>query len=86
MKLVELKCPACNGTVKLDPEHPGEAVCEYCKTRYMVEQESGDEYKLGNFGSRSVGDLPPHSFQEVKPRTSLPQETQRFMRRSGSGL
>ena len=24
MKLVELKCPACNGTVKLDPEHPGE--------------------------------------------------------------
>ena len=33
MKLVELKCPACNGTVKLDPEHPGEAVCEYCKTR-----------------------------------------------------
>lgn len=77
MKLVELKCPACNGTVKLDPEHPGEAVCEYCKTRYMVEQESGDEYKLGNFGSRSVGDLPPHSFQEVKPRTSLPQETQK---------
>ena len=77
MKLVELKCPACNGTVKLDPEHPGEAVCEYCKTRYMVEQESGDEYKLGNFGNRSVGDLPPHSFQEVKPRTSLPQETQK---------
>ncbi len=77
MKLVELKCPACNGTVKLDPEHPGEAVCEYCKTRYIVEQESGDEYKLGNFGSRSVGDLPPHSFQEVKPRTALPQETQK---------
>ncbi len=77
MKLVELKCPACNGTVKLDPEHPGEAVCEYCKTRYIVEQESGDEYKLGNFGSKSVGDLPPHPFQEIKPRTALPQETKK---------
>ena len=59
MKLVELKCPACNGTVKLDPEHPGEAVCEYCQTRYMVEKEEGDEYRLGNFGAGRVLDLRP---------------------------
>ena len=59
MKLVELRCPACNGTVKLDPEHPGEAVCEYCQTRYMVEKEEGDEYRLGNFGAGRVLDLRP---------------------------
>lgn len=48
MKLVELKCPACNGTMKMDPEHPGEAVCDYCKSRYIVENEGGeDDYRLG---------------------------------------
>ncbi len=48
MKLVELKCPACNGTMKMDPEHPGEAVCDYCQSRYIVESEGGeDSYRLG---------------------------------------
>lgn len=65
MKLVELRCPACNGTVKLDPEHPGEAVCEYCKTRYMVEKEAGDEYRLGNFGAGRVPDLRPRGGLET---------------------
>lgn len=48
MKLVELKCPACNGTLRMDPDHPGEAVCDYCKSRYIVENEGGeDNYRLG---------------------------------------
>ena len=39
MKLTELKCAACGGSVKPDPENPGIVECEYCHSRFTVESE-----------------------------------------------
>lgn len=47
MKITELRCPACNGTLKIDENNPKVAVCEYCKTKYVLEWE-GDNAKIGS--------------------------------------
>lgn len=39
MKITELKCSACDGTLKIDENNPGYAECEYCHTRYTIEWE-----------------------------------------------
>lgn len=39
MKITELKCTACSGTLKITPENPHMAVCEYCHTRYVIEDD-----------------------------------------------
>lgn len=39
MKITELKCKACNGTLKLDKTNSKIAVCEYCNTKYVLEEE-----------------------------------------------
>ena len=41
MKLTELKCTACGGSVKQDPENPRIVECEYCHSRFIVESEHG---------------------------------------------
>lgn len=46
MKLTELKCTACKGTLKLDETNPHIAVCEYCKTRYVLEDEGEGNVRL----------------------------------------
>lgn len=46
MKITELRCPACGGTMKISEEDPGIAVCEYCQSRYVLERE-GDDARLG---------------------------------------
>lgn len=46
MKITELRCPSCNGTLKIDDQNPNVAVCEYCKTKYVLEWE-GDNAKIG---------------------------------------
>lgn len=46
MKITELKCTACNGTLKIDENNPKIAVCEYCKTRYVIEQDDGDNVHI----------------------------------------
>lgn len=37
MNITELRCSACNGTLKVDKENPNVAVCEYCHTKFMIE-------------------------------------------------
>ncbi len=37
MKLTELRCSACNGTLKVDENNPHVAECEYCHARYTIE-------------------------------------------------
>lgn len=46
MKLTELRCSACNGTLKLDETNPHIAVCEYCKSRFVVEDEGEGNVRL----------------------------------------
>ena len=62
MKLTEQRCPACNGTLKIDEKNPHVAVCEYCKSRYILEWENGlapigngNEQKAGPKGAVSQG-------------------------------
>lgn len=40
MKLTELKCSACGGTMKIDKQNPNYAVCEYCRSRFTVEWDT----------------------------------------------
>lgn len=37
MKITELRCSACDGTLKIDEHNPHFAVCEYCHTKYTIE-------------------------------------------------
>lgn len=46
MKITELRCSSCNGPLKIDEENPNIAVCEYCKSRYMIEQEGNDNVTM----------------------------------------
>lgn len=46
MKITELKCTACNGTLKIDKENPHIAVCEYCQTRYIIEDDDSDNVQI----------------------------------------
>lgn len=46
MKMTELKCTACNGTLKFDENNPNIAVCEYCHTRYVIEDAGSDHARL----------------------------------------
>lgn len=39
MKITELRCSACDGTLKIDEQNPNLAECEYCHTKYMIEQD-----------------------------------------------
>lgn len=43
MKITELKCTACHGTMKVDPDNPDYAVCEYCGTKFLIEKEKTGE-------------------------------------------
>ncbi len=47
MKMTELKCTACNGTLKIDENNPNIAVCEYCHTKYIIEDAGSDHERLG---------------------------------------
>lgn len=40
MKITELKCKACNGTLKIDENNPNIAVCEYCHSNYVIESDN----------------------------------------------
>lgn len=44
MKITELKCPACNATLTIDEDNPNMAICEYCKSRYVLEREGNDAW------------------------------------------
>ena len=40
MKITELKCTACNGTLKIDENNPHIAICEYCHSTYAIESDN----------------------------------------------
>lgn len=42
MKITELKCKSCNGTLRIDEKNPHIAVCEYCNTTYAIESDHDD--------------------------------------------
>ncbi|MBT9778980.1 leucine-rich repeat domain-containing protein [Clostridium sp. MCC353] len=46
MKITELRCSSCNGPLKIDEENPSIAVCEYCKSRYIIEQEENEDVTM----------------------------------------
>lgn len=46
MKITELKCIACNGPLKISPDDPNVAVCEYCKSKYVVEYEDNEQMHM----------------------------------------
>lgn len=65
MKLTELRCSACHGTMKVDPDNPNYAVCEYCGTKYLIESDrAGDEGMPGGgtagMGSAGTKHIPEH--------------------------
>lgn len=47
MKLTELTCPACQGTLKIDETNPCRAVCEYCRTEYVIQWKDHVPYLNG---------------------------------------
>lgn len=44
MKMTELRCSACDGTLKIDEQNPGIAECEYCHTKYSIEWDRSGTY------------------------------------------
>lgn len=40
MKITEMRCSACDGTLKLDESNPKRAVCQYCRTEYIIEWDA----------------------------------------------
>lgn len=48
MKITELKCSACNGSLTVDNNNPNIAVCDYCGTKFVLESESSGNVHLGS--------------------------------------
>ena len=61
MKITELRCPACNGTMKIDQNNPNIAVCEYCHSKYVLERE-GDDATINRAASNQDHMTPPVTY------------------------
>lgn len=48
MKITELKCTACHGTLKVNENNPKIAICEYCQTKHILEYEDGGDVHFGS--------------------------------------
>ncbi len=68
MKITELKCSACDGTLKIDEQNPHYAECEYCHTRYTIEWD-----RPGSHGAPGEGDA---HLTRVNPGEGLPPRIQ----------
>ena len=96
MKITELRCTACNGTLKIDEKNPNIAECEYCRTRYTIEWDNENtklteipqiHYKpfpqpSAGGGSRSAGG----SSQQKKKTGWEPYGWKRGVALAGAGL
>lgn len=58
MKITELRCSACQGTMIVDPENPNYAVCEYCGTRYLIEWDTAGGDRAAGEGNPSLKKVP----------------------------
>lgn len=66
MKITELKCSACNGTMKVDPGNPNYAVCEYCGTKYLIEWDKSGVHSGEGEGNPSLKHMPaPIPYQPI---------------------
>lgn len=67
MKITELRCSACQGTMIVDPENPNYAICEYCGTRYLIEWDTAGGNKAAGEENPSLKKIPePIKYQPVK--------------------
>lgn len=53
MKITELKCKSCNGSLRIDEKNPHIAVCEYCNTTYAIEADNNDNVHFSQQGEGS---------------------------------
>lgn len=68
MKITELRCSACKGTMKVDPDNPNYAVCEYCGTRYLIEWDRTGLNGGEGEGNPSLKRMPePIRYQPIQP-------------------
>lgn len=68
MKITELRCSACDGTLKIDEKNPNIAVCEYCKSRFIIEREADENVTMR--GLESIWYQPnPHQPNAHQPGT-----------------
>lgn len=65
MKIKELKCSACNGPLKIDEHDPKIAVCEYCKSRYIIEDELNNNEKPTSPDTWYVPKVPVNASKKV---------------------
>lgn len=71
MKITELRCSACKGTMKVDPDNPNYAVCEYCGTRYLIEWDRTGLNGGEGEGNPSLKRMPePIRYQPIQPPES----------------
>lgn len=67
MKITELRCTACQGTMIVDPENPNYAICEYCGTRYLIEWDTAGGNGAAGERNPSLKKIPePIKYQPVK--------------------
>lgn len=68
MKITELRCSACKGTMKVDPDNPNYAVCEYCGTRFLIEWDKTGLNGGAGEGNPSLKRMPqPIQYQRIEP-------------------
>lgn len=58
MKMTELRCSACDGTLKIDEQNPGIAECEYCHTKYTIEWDRSGTYGGAGNGNPYLKPMP----------------------------
>lgn len=71
MKIIELKCPACGGTIKVDEADKRTGICEYCGAKYLLVEEEKDEYRLDAYGQQAAPGKPQVTAREVKTRSHV---------------
>ncbi len=54
MKITELRCAACDGTLKIDEDNPHFAECEYCHTKYTIEWDHPGQPGAGDAHLRKI--------------------------------
>ncbi len=84
MKITELRCSACDGTLKLDEKNPNFAVCEYCHTRYMIEWNHPDVAGRDDVQLRRMPEVIP--YQRIPQREETKPEQENGKWKKGAAL
>lgn len=68
MKITELKCSACNGTMKIDPDNADYAVCEYCGAKYLIERDDAGVHSSSGELNPSIKRMQESIYTQNTPR------------------